>query len=333
MKVLVTGGTGFLGRHLVRALLERGYQVRVLIHHEADGLDGVELAGGDLTRAASLWRAVEGMDVIYHLAAIRDRWGLPYAAYQAVNVEGTRHLLEAAAGRVSRFVYCSSVGVLGHPGGLNIDESYPYAPGDGKYNYSHTKALAEQLALEYGNRLAVTIVRPVITYGPGDEWGMMTKLVTMLATGRFIPVGDGRNHLHLAYVSDTIQGLILAGESERAAGQTYIIAGPSPVSLNELLDKICAILDASRPRSHAPLALAKAVGGLLEGFYTLKKALGLEVGGESPFLTRDKVDTLTINRSFDISKACAELGYRPQVDYDRGLKTTIEWYRERGYIS
>ena len=331
MRALVTGGSGFVGSHLVRALLARGYSVRALVRptSRTDGLTGVELAYGDVTDAASCRAAVAGVNVVYHLAAIRDRWGTPYADYVAVNAEGTRNLLEAAAGQVERFVYCSSVGVLGYPGVLDIDESFPLRPDDGKVFYHRTKAQAEEMALDFARqgRLSTTVIRPAITYGPGDDWGMVTRLIAMLKRGTFVPVGNGRNHLHLCYVSDTVRGLILAGESERSVGQVYIIAGPQPITLNDLVTKMCGLLGRKPPRWHVPTGLARMAGSVLEGVYSAQARLGLRVLGQSPFLTRDKVDTLVINRGFNTKKAQRELGYAPTVGYDEGLRRTVAWYR------
>lgn len=333
MRALVTGGSGFVGGHLVRALLARGYAVRALVRpaSRTDGLAGAELVCGDVTDAADCRAAVSGVDVVYHLAAIRDRWGTPYADYLAVNVEGTRNLLEAAAGQVGRFVYCSSVGVLGYPGVLDIDESFPLRPNDGKVFYHRTKAQAEEMALDFARqgRLATTVVRPVITYGPGDDWGMVTRLIAMLKQGTFVLVGNGRNHLHLCYVSDTVQGLILAGESGQSAGQVYIIAGPEPIILDDLVVKVCGLLERKPPRWHVPTWLARMAGGLLEGIYSAQARLGLRVLGQAPFLTRDKVDTLAGNRGFSIEKARCELGYAPVVSYDEGLGRTVEWYCDK----
>ncbi|HID62485.1 MAG TPA: NAD-dependent epimerase/dehydratase family protein [Anaerolineae bacterium] len=337
MKILVTGGTGFLGGHLVRALLERGHEVRALVRRGSDvgGLTGAELLYGDLTEPNSLRQAVEGVETVYHLAAIRDKWGTPYQAYYAVNVKGTQNLLDAAAGRVDKFVYCSTAGVARYPGNLQADESLPYnTNGHGQCDYHHTKALAEQLTLEYARQgqVPATVVRPTIVYGPGDTWGMVTRLVTMLARGRFAPVGDGRNRMHLVYVDDAVKAFLLAGESSRSVGQVYIAAGPSPITLNNLVAKVCALLGVRPPRWHIPVRVAKAAGWMLEGAYVIKSKLGISALGETPFVTRDKVDTLAVNRGFSSAKPQRELGYLPTVGYDEGLRHTVDWCRRKGYL-
>jgi nucleoside-diphosphate-sugar epimerase len=337
MRILVTGGTGFLGSHLVRALLEGGHEVKTLVRHGSDfeKLKGAELAYGDLTKPDSLRQALKGVKAVYHLAAIRDKWGTPYQAYYTVNVRGTQNLLDAAAGCVDRFIYCSTAGVARYPGNLQADESLPYnTNGHGQYCYHHTKALAEQLTLEYARtgQVPSTVVRPTIVYGPGDKWGMMTKLVTMLARGRFAPVGDGRNHLHLVYVDDVVRAFLLAGKSSRSVGQVYIVAGPSLITLNTLVAKVCALLGIRPPRWHIPVGVAKAAGWMLEMAYAGKLGMGLRAFGDMPLVTRDKVDTLTIDCGYNAAKIRQELGYCPTVDYDLGLRRTINWCQRKGYL-
>jgi nucleoside-diphosphate-sugar epimerase len=337
MKILVTGGTGFLGGHLVRVLLEGGHEVRALVRRGSNvgRLKGAELVYGDLTEPASLRQAMEGIEAVYHLAAIRDKWGTPYQAYYTVNVKGTQNLLDAAAGSVDKFVYCSAAGVARYPGNLQADESLPYnTDGHGQYRYHHTKALAEKLALEYARtgQVPVTVVRPALIYGPGDTWGMMTRLVTMLAGRRFVLVGDGWNHLHLVYVDDVIRAFLLAGESPESVGQVYIVAGPSPISFNNLVAKVCALLGVRPPRWHIPVGVAKAAGWMLEMAYTGKLRMGIRAFGDIPLVTRDKVDTLTVDRGYNIAKIQQELGYCPTVDYEEGLRLIVAWCRQQGHL-
>jgi dihydroflavonol-4-reductase len=331
MKALVTGATGFIGGHIAHTLNERGHEVHVLVRSPSSvgSSSAWRVLVGDVTDSSAVRTAVSGVDVIFHLAAVRDRWGISYEDYYRVNVEGTRNLLQAASDRGCRFIYCSSVGVMGHPGRLDIDESFPYASGDGKYNYSQTKALADKLTLDYARqgRLWATVVRPVITYGPGDTWGMVTRLIDLLAQRRFLPVGDGRNYMHLAYISDVVDGFLLAAENEGAIGRPYIIAGPAPITLNDLVRKLCELLGVSPPGWHVPAGIARAAGHSLETLFRLKQRAGIEALGDVPFITRDKVDTLAINRSYSTLRAEKELGFRPAVDYVEGLPPTVSWWR------
>jgi len=337
MEILVTGASGFIGQHLARALAAQGHQVRVLLrssHIETCFNGATKPFLGDLTHEESLRPAVEGVDLVYHLAAVRERWGLSYKTCYDINVEGTRYLLDAAAEQRARFVYCSSVGVLGYPGTLDVDESYPYCTKESKYPYHHTKALAEQLTREYAQRgwLRAVVVRPLITYGPGDAFGVVTRLLVLLARGHFVPVGDGRNHVHLAYITDTVRGIILAGESEQADGQVYILPGTRPITVRELIAQACALLKQSVPRCHLPRLPSQTVTRLFKLMCAVQGQFGLQIWDNEPFLSRDKFDALMANQGFSGRRAAQDLGYRPAMDYADGLRLTVAWARQSHFL-
>ncbi len=368
LRILVTGATGFIGGHLTRYLTARGHYVRALVRRPPPqdwrvfgGDASVELAWGDVTDPASVRAAVNGtstrsrgaggeappslrggwgggappriggdgggpVDAIFHLAAVRDVWGTPEAVYRQVNVEGTRCLLDAAAeAGVQRFVYCSSVGVARYPGNLEADEALPYSEPTSQVLYHRTKAEAERLALD----AQAIVVRPVITYGPGDETGFVTRLIALLARGRFVWVGDGRNHVDLVYVDDLVAGMCAALE-RGAAGRVYILSGPAPIQVRALVDEICGLLGRQPPRVCIPTPVANLAGWGIEMFYracnrVLPSASGGVGGMKEPFITRDKVATLTVDRGFSHARADRELGYRPRVDCDEGLRRTVMW--------
>ena len=226
MIALVTGATGFIGGSLAESLSESGWEVRVLVRassrRRGRWSERYRVFEADLDGSlAVLEEAVAGCDLVFHAAAIRDRWGTSPEQYRRVNVEGTRRLLAATAGRAPRFVYISSVGVLGWPGVDGIDESFPINVRPGEIDYHGTKAAAEQLVHAMGRRMSTVVVRPTITYGPGDKDGMLTRLIRLIARGRFVRIGRGDNRLHLTYIEDLVQGLILAGTSPSASGETF----------------------------------------------------------------------------------------------------------------
>ena len=205
MIALVTGAAGFIGGSLADSLSASGWEVRVLVRPSSRtrvrGSEQYRVFEADLAGSARvLEEAVAGCDVVFHAAAIRDRWGTSPEEYRRVNVEGTRRLLVAAAGRAPRFVYISSVGVLGWPGVDGIDESFPVDVRPGEIDYHGTKAAAEQLVRAGRAGVETVIVRPTITYGPGDADGMLTRLITLIARGRFVRNRSGRKpaspHLH-----------------------------------------------------------------------------------------------------------------------------------------
>ncbi len=341
MRVLVTGATGFIGGHLVRWLVKQRHQVRALVRRDSparnpelvEGLAevGMELAWGDITDPRAVRAAVQGMEGVFHLAAVRDEWGTSELVYQRVNVKGTRHLLEAAAEMgVRRFVYCSSVGVARYPGNLKADETLPFCDPTSQVFYHRSKAQAEQMALEWAHsgRVPAVVVRPVITYGPGDEWGMVTRMMMLLAQRRFILVGNGRNHVDLVYVDDLVRGMYRAGERGEV-GRVYILSGTAPIRARTLVDKICGLLSKPSPRAHVPAPIARIAGWGMEALYRLGGRLGVNWDGKQPLVTRDKVATLAVDRGFSHARASRELEYQPQVDYDEGLRRTLAWIQER----
>lgn len=336
MSVLVTGATGFIGGHLARYLVTHGHRVRALVRREGPALAaiGVNLVWGDITDAEAVRPAMNGVEAVFHLAAVRGVWGTPESVYQRVNVEGTRHLLKAAAeADVQRFVYCSSVGVARYPRNLEADETLPFHGPTSQVFYHRSKAQAEQMALEWASagRVPAMVVRPVITYGPEDERGMVTRLVMLLAQGRFVPVGNGRNHVDLVYIDDLIAGMYQALE-QGAAARVYILSGTAPIRVRTLVDKICGLLGRRSPRIHLPAPISRAAGWGVETLYRAGDRMGLDLDGKEPSITRDKVATLTVDRGFSHARATRELGYRPQVDYDEGLRRTLDWLCAAGLM-
>jgi len=329
MRVLVTGATGFIGGHLARYLVAQGHHVRALVRHKGpaqssgfvEGLAGagVELAFGDVTDPEPVRAAVDGVEAIFHLAAVRDVWGAPESVYQRVNVKGTRHLLDAAAeADVRRFVYCSSVGVARYPGNLQADETLPFCKPTSQVFYHRTKAQAERMALD----ARAVVVRPVITYGPQDGEGFVTRLIKLLAQGQPVWVGNGRNHVDLVYIDDLVLGMYTA-LVQGTAGRVYILSGTAPVQVRALVDKICKLVEARAPRICVPASFAHMAGWGMETLYRIAR------WEQSPFITRDKVATLAVDRGFSHARASRELGYQPQVDYDEGLRRTLAWIQER----
>jgi dihydroflavonol-4-reductase len=325
VKVLVTGVTGFTGGHLARTLAARGHQVRGLVRPSSlqkpavvslrDA--GVTPIAGDLTDGHAVATALEGVDVAYHIAATYREAGQPDRAYHAINVGGTRHVLEGArCARVRRVVHCSTGGVHGHVEHPPANEDAPFRPGD---IYQETKLEAETVVREAGSNggLETTIVRPIGIYGPGDT--RFLKMFRGIARGRFPMLGSGDVYYHLTYIDDLVEGFILAGQTAQAAGRTYLIAGPRYTTLNELARLMASALGARPPWLRLPVWPFWLAGALCE---TVCVPLGIE-----PPIYRRRVDFYTKSRAFDTTRARAELGYTPRVDLEEGLARTIAWYR------
>jgi nucleoside-diphosphate-sugar epimerase len=325
LRVLVTGATGFTGGHLARALAGRGYAVRALVRRpEASRLEeaGIDLVPGDLEDRPSLDRAVRDVDVVYHIAAIYRQAGLPDAKYRAVNATAVRSVIEAAAGAgVRRVVHCSTVGVHGDIEHPPANEDAPLRPGD-VYQQTKVEGEADARAAAKDTGIEVVIARPTGIYGPGDR--RLLKLFRGVARRRFVILGSGRIYYHLTYIDDLVEGFRLCGEVPAAAGRTYILAGGEVTTLEELVKMIAEEANVPAPRLHLPVWPFWMAGAACEAICS---PLGIE-----PPLYRRRVDFFTKSRAFDISRARTELGYAPRVGLREGIRRTLAWYRDAGWI-
>jgi len=326
LRSLVTGATGFTGGVLTRALLARGHAVTALVRDAGRAADlrdaGARLAVGDLTDRTALRAALEGVQVVYNVAAIYRQAGVSAAAYRAVNTDAVRTLVELGAeAGVRRVVQCSTVGVHGDVERPPATEEAPLRPGD---VYQRTKLEGERAGREAAARTGVeyTVARPTGIYGPGDR--RLLKLFRGVARRRWVTLGSGEIFYHLTFVTDIVEGLRLCGEIPGAAGGTYIIAGPQVTTLNELVAAIARAAGVRPPRWRLPVWPVWLAGAICEGVCV---PFGLE-----PPIYRRRVDFFTKSRAFDIARARAELGYAPAVSLEEGIRRTLSWYRERGWI-
>lgn len=324
--ILVTGGSGFTGGQLARSLAARRYHVRVIARSPERARDlrtaGIELCQGDLKDGDSLERACQGVRIVYNIAAIYRQAGVSAQEYRAVNAEAVGTLIEAASrAGVRRVVHCSTVGVHGDVESPPANEDAPLRPGD---IYQETKLEGERIAWEAAGRTGVelVVVRPSGIYGPGDR--RLLKLFRGVARRRFVVLGSGQIYYHLTYVDDLTDGIRLAGETARAAGRTYILAGGEVTRLNELVQLIAKEAGTRPIPLHLPVWPVWIAGAICEGVCV---PLGVE-----PPLYRRRVDFFTKSRAFDISRARAELGYNPRVGLREGVRRCLEWYRGQNWL-
>jgi nucleoside-diphosphate-sugar epimerase len=240
MKILVTGATGRMGKHLVAALLEEGEQVTVLVREpeKAKELwgDAVEVVSGDVTNKASVIDALKGVDVVYHLAALVS-YDADKETLFGVNVEGTRNVLEAAKSK--RVVHMSSTSVYGKKAVSPITEQATFAPTE---LYGESKVESDNLA-----RAAKAIVlRPTVVYGPGFSEGFF-KLFGLVEKKRMVVAGDGKNRLQWTHIDDLVAALLLARKKGRP-GEAYDIVGDDVKTQEELLSLVAGLLGAPAPK-------------------------------------------------------------------------------------
>jgi len=316
---LVTGATGFLGGHLAAELVSHGYRVRAL-SRRTSGLDalerlGVEVVRGDLADRASLARAASGVPLVFHAAGRVSDWG-PREAFLRANAEGTRNVVAACqdAG-VRRLVHLSSLTVLGLPrDGRVLSESTPTALPAGGDFYTESKLAGERSVREaHGLRgLSTMVVRPGAIWGPGDP-NVVPRIVRLLRRGAMPRVDGGRNLLGLSHVDNLVLGLVLAAQTEAAAGQLYHVTDGEEITAREALDAIADALGVGRPRVSLPYWAVLGAAALVEG-----TAWALRLSRPPP-LTRYGVRFVSCHARYDTGKARRELGYEPVVSFREGV--------------
>jgi nucleoside-diphosphate-sugar epimerase len=322
-RVLVTGGRGFLGRHLVRRLHEAGHEVSVLAHRPPRREPSVpaRVAVGDVRDPGAVLRAVDGAELVVHLVSNFRHAGSDGEA-RSINVDGTVNVLRAAGqAGVRQVLHCSTIGVHGDVREVPAHEGSPFNPGD---PYQSTKLEAEREVRAWSERtgIPVTVLRPMSIYGPGDR--RMLKLFRMVGRGWFVRAGDGRARIQPAHVDDVVRGFLACLGEPRAFGQTFIIGGDESVSVDALAAIIADALGVRLRTVALPLAPLKLLARACEAACA---PLGVE-----PPLHRRRLSFFQNNRVFTTAKARAVLGYRALVPLPAGIRDTARWYRDRGWL-
>ncbi len=318
MRILVTGGTGFVGQHLVRALLERGEQVWMLgrdfSRSSANLAAGASPVQADLRDRSAIIAACAGMDAVYHVGALSAPWGAS-ADFQAINVGGTENVIAGCEQQAGRLVVVSSPSVLfnGRDQALLTDAA-PY-PTRFISTYSATKKLAEDrvnAAIRRG--LPAVILRPKAIFGPGDTT-LLPRLIDAARQGRLPQIGSGRNLVDLTYVENVVAALLLALEAPAALGNTYTITNNEHAPLWDVIRTVLQRLGIPSKLRVVPLRLALLAAGLLE--------LRAQLTRREPLLTRYSVAILARTQTYDISAARRDLGYTPPIALAEGIERTL----------
>lgn len=326
MDALVTGGTGFVGANLVRELLADGRTVRVLARKGGDrtALEGcaVEIAEGDLLEPGSLKAAVAGAKRVYHVAADYRLWARDARELYRANVDGTRHILSAAAeAGAERIVYTSTVGALGIPkDGSPGDETSPVGLEDMVGPYKASKFLAERVAEEWAGRGApIVIVNPSAPLGPWDVKPTPTgQMVVDFLRGKML--GSIDTGLNIVHVRDVARGHILAADRGRV-GQKYVL-GHQDLALIEIFRALAGLTGLPPPRLRVPYGVAWLAALCMEG--------AARVTGGTPQVPLNAVRMGRKRMYFSAAKAVRELGL-PQTPVEDALRDAVTWFVERGY--
>lgn len=311
----VTGATGFVGWHVAKQLLERGFTVRALSRSGQIPELPVDVVKGDLRSPASFAQALSGCSHLFHVAADYRLWASDPKEMYASNVEGTRNILTTASHhRLERIVHCSTVGAIGMRRGIVADEDSPVSLADMKGHYKRSKFMAEQVALEAAAAgLPVVIVNPTTPIGDHDFKPTPTgKVIHDFLAGK-IPayIDTGLNYVDVA---DVAAGHLLAAEHGRP-GQRYIL-GSENLTLKQFLDRLAALAGRPSPTVQVPWALAYLAAWFSTGIASITR--------KPPEIPLDGVRYAHIKMWASHAKATRELGYRPGP-IDGALRRALDW--------
>jgi dihydroflavonol-4-reductase len=326
MRALVTGGTGFVGSHVARALVAAGHTPRVLHRptSKLDALEGLnyESALGDILDETALQTACEGCDWVFHVAAVAEYWRADKASMFEANVEGTRRVLRAAkAAGVKRVVFTSSAAAVGQRAdGRPADETTPFNLPPDKFPYGYSKVLAEEVVQEaVAAGQDVVIVNPVIVMGPGDlNMISGSYIVQVKRLGPLVPVTSGG--ISVIDVRDVARMHLAAAQRGRT-GERYLLMAAN-YSHRDWLGMIADVVGVPRPFIPTPDFVLPPTAALVN--------LARRVGLSTP-IDANQVLLGGMNMFTDGSKAWAELA-KPQIDMRQSLQDTYTWYREHGYL-
>lgn len=332
MTILVTGGGGFIGRAIVRALLDRGEAVRVFCRGDYQELRawGVDLHRGDLSDSDAVSLAAQGCGGVFHVAARFDLWGR-YEDFFATNTLGTRHVIHACRTHgIRKLVYTSTPSVV-HGGDAvdGVDESVPY-PTHFEAHYPATKALAEQEVLAAnGPELSTVAIRPHLVWGPGDT-SALPRLVDRAKAGRLRLVGKPQR-IDTTYIDNAVAAHLAAYDrlapDSPVAGHAYFITQDEPLEAPKFVNDMLHVAGLPPVTRTVPRGVARAAAAVTEGVY---KALRIQ---SEPPLTRFMVSQLSTAHWYDISAARRDLGYEPAVSYAEGMQRLKAWAQRRSEYS
>lgn len=324
VKVLVTGGNGFVGRELVARLLERGYEVRSLARSDQGELKvlGVSVFRGSLTNEELVKESVKGCNAIFHVAAKAGVWG-DDKEYFEINVQGTRTILQAArqAG-VPHFIYTSTPSVVFNGSSFRgEDESLPYGS-NWLCAYPKSKAIAEQDVLNANETdgMKTIAIRPHLIWGKGDPH-IVPRILDRARSGKLRIVGDGQNYVNISHVKNVGHAHLLALDAlmkGHEGGKSYFVSDEEPVNLWEWINHLLSLAGEKPLKKRVSLQSAYRIGAILEGIHRVFRLSG------EPRMTRFVAVELGKDHYFSMKAAKRDLGYQPIISSEEGLDEMVK---------
>ena len=318
--ILVTGGTGFIGSHLLEKLASRGEAVRALVRPKSGRRalpSGIEAVSGDLSSSAGLEDALRNVDTVLHLAGVTKV--LHNDEYAAGNIEGTENLLRAIGARPVRFVHVSSLAAIGPSAdGVPVAEDAEPHP---LTHYGRSKLEAERIVRRMAP--AAVIVRPPMVYGPRDT--DVFQLLKAISRGFALEIAGGERWFSGIYVHDLVEGILAAARAPAAAGRTYFLSYQKPATWGELRDAAARIMGRTPRVIRVPFRAARFVGYCAE--------VSARISRRPSIVSREKVMEAECRYwTCDTRRASAELGFTAQTSLAEGLAETLAWYKEAGWL-
>ena len=323
MKAFVTGGTGFIGRYLVRRLVQDGCDVIVLVRDRSRGEDlsreGARLVEGDLAEVETFQDALDGVEAVFHCGGLTGFWGISREEYRRANVLGTKNVLNASLRAGCPNVVHVSTALIHGPCKDHRPRTEADPPGAGISGYERSKVEAEKLALSYTGAagLNLKVVRLTSAYGP--EGRFIPALVDGLLQKKIKIIGNGRNKKHITHVLDCVDGILAAADRGRR-GAVYNIGSDEVPTMYETVELMSRTLGVPVP-GRIPRATAKVAAGLME--------FASRLTGRPPHLTGYMVDYLSLNHVYDTSLARRELGYSAKIRLEDGISSAVSEYLGR----
>lgn len=325
---LVTGASGFIGRHLAERLLAAGRPVGVLCKPSSLWKlsprirERARILEGDLRDRESLRAAVRDAGRVFHCAGHVSDWGSEEEFFES-NVRAVDWLLDAAAeNRVERFIHLSSIAVFGVPSPPFFDDRSPYRPG--RDGYSRTKIAGERKVLRrhLESGLRTTVLRPAVVYGPYGTW--VEEPLRMIRKNRMFLIHGGLGTCHPCYIENLVDAIVLVASREEAIGQAYIVGDDEPIPFHRYFNRLAEIAGKPPLQRSIPLPAARAMAMAFEGFARLGQ------WKSRPLLTRAAIDMVSARSQMSMEKIKKELGYEPRFKLEAAMRHLEGFYRSSG---